>query len=439
MLDREAQHRGAHQLEGEGGRRHELGALGAVAQVLVRGGDALRRVAVEQPVRGQALDHEGQLPGQVVRVVDARVGAAHAEDRHQVRGVAGEQHAAVAVALQRQRVGLVDAHPDRLPLARLAHHLQQAFDARHHVLGLDRLVRVLAVAQLVVDAPDVVGLLVHQHGRAGVAGRVEVGQPLGGALAVEQDVDDDVAALVAGALELQAERLAQEAASAIGGDHPVGVDAVVAGRSRHREARAVVASLDAGEPGLPADVDQVVQLLGAIEQDLLDAVLRQVDHRRQLLVLVGRHAEMQHLGVAVVAATAGPRQADLQEAGQGAEALGDLQAAARDADRAAAEAHRVVGLEQDDRHAVMGQAQRGAVAHRAAADHHYRATSGVDPIAQRRQRGIVALGRERVGRELMAHRELLRVAVPAPAVGRTLAEIVANATKYGRSIRVCDR
>ena len=61
--------------------------------------------------------------------------------------------------------------------------------------------------------------------------------------------------------------------------------------------------------------------------------------------VVVRHREVQHLGVAVEAAPAGPGQAVAQEAVERAEALDDLQAAPRDADGAAAEADRVVGLD----------------------------------------------------------------------------------------------
>ena len=63
----------------------------------------------------------------------------------------------------------------------------------------------------------IIRLLVHQRRGAGIARRIEIGQALGGPPARKQDIDDHVAAFMAGALELQAERLAYRAASAIAG------------------------------------------------------------------------------------------------------------------------------------------------------------------------------------------------------------------------------
>jgi hypothetical protein len=64
--------------------------------------------------------------------------------------------------------------------------------------------------------------------------------------------------------------------------------------------------------------------------------------------------------------------------GQHAEALHDLQAAPRDAGRAAAHAHRVVGFEDHAAHAVVGQPQRQRHADRAAARDHHRMAAGLD-------------------------------------------------------------
>ena len=130
-----------------------------------------------------------------------------------MRGIAGEQHAAMAIALQRHRAGAVEARsrPARQAVA-FADGVQVALHEGAHVLRLHRLFGVLAVAQLVVDAPDVVGLAVHQHGGAADCqggsnqARRSVGWSLGSA-----DVDDDVAAFVGRAFQRQAQRVAHEA------------------------------------------------------------------------------------------------------------------------------------------------------------------------------------------------------------------------------------
>ncbi len=84
---------------------------------------------------------------------------------------------------------------------------------------------------------------------------------------------------------------------------------------------------DTGHAGLPADVDQIGMLFHFVEQQLFDLVLRDVDHRRQRLLVVLMHGEAEHFGIAVEAAAAGPRQAFLQEAVHRAQAFENLQAA----------------------------------------------------------------------------------------------------------------
>ena len=141
------------------------------------------------------------------------------------------------------------------------------------------------------------------------------------------------------------------------------------------------------------------KLLRPLQQDLLDAVLRQVEHGRQLLVRVLRHREVQDLLAAVEAAPARPRQAVLQEARQGTQALQDLQAAPRDADGAAAEAHRFIGFQQHHGHALLRQADGGAKTHRARANHHHRVALCFIALLQGRHAGRVAGGFEGIRRE----------------------------------------
>ena len=141
-----------------------------------------------------------------------------------------------------------------------------------------------------------------------IASRIEISEALCRTFAVEQNVDDDIAALVARAFQLQAKRLAQEAAAAVGGDHPVRLHRVIAVRRVHRQPGAVLTRVDGHQAVLPAYVDQILALLGGVQQELFDAVLREIDHRRQFLIFVRRHFEMQHFRLAIKAAPACPGQ-----------------------------------------------------------------------------------------------------------------------------------
>lgn len=118
---------------------------------------------------------------------------------------------------------LVEAVPDQLPGRALAQHVEMGADPGAHARLLHLGLRVLVVAKLIVHAPDAARLAVHQHGGAGVGGRIEPGAALGRVVAVEGDVGDQVAPLVGGALHAQAQSLADEAAGAVAGDDVVGL------------------------------------------------------------------------------------------------------------------------------------------------------------------------------------------------------------------------
>ncbi|MNS77683.1 hypothetical protein D3C72_1112680 [compost metagenome] len=372
MLARQSQHGRAHEIEGERGRRHEFRAFGAVAQVFMGGVHALVRIAVEQGLRRLALDDVGELPGEIVRIIDARVRSAHAEDGYQMGRITREQHGTVPVFFQRQRVGFIDSDPHGMPRRGFPHHGQQAVHAGRHIFQQHGRLRILVVAQLIVDAPDIVGLLVHQHCRAGIRRRVEIREPFRRTVALQVDIDDHIAPFIAGALQFQAQRLAHDTAPAIGRHQPVRVNLVGFVGRGNRDRGAIGAPVHAGGPRLPADIDQFRLAFGRVEQELLDMILRQVDHGRQLLVRVLRHREMQHFLVAVKTAPTGPRQAFADKTVERAQAFDDFQAAPRDADGAAARAHAIVGLDQHAAHAVAGQAQGRGQAHGAAADDQHR-------------------------------------------------------------------
>ena len=116
---RERQHRVAERARHRALRRDEVGRARRVADVLVGRRDRARRRSCRAARSGAVpAQHERELPDEVVDVLDAAVRAARAERRHQVRGVAGEQHAAVAELLHAPALERVDARPLDLELAR---------------------------------------------------------------------------------------------------------------------------------------------------------------------------------------------------------------------------------------------------------------------------------------------------------------------------------
>ena len=362
-----------HHVEAARGRRHEFGAADGALGVEGKGLQTFAAVAVEQRCFGTLLHHRGQLPGQVVGVVDARVQAAHAEDRQRMRRIAGEQHAVVAIARQRHGASAVDRGPRQLPgQVAFADGVQVPLHEGAHVVGLQGFFGAVAMAQLPVDAPQVVGLAVHQHRAAAVPRGVEPGAAFGRVPALQHDVDDDVAAGVRGALQCQTQGVAHEALAPVAGHDPLRGQRATAVGVDERQRGVLRAAFQRLHTCGPAQIDGARRLgIGArdgLQQRVFDVVLLQVDHRRQALVRVLRHREAEDLGLLPEAAPAGPRQAAVEHVAEGAQPAGDFQTAARDTRRAAADAHAVVGFDHDAGHALACQPQRGRQPHRPAAD-----------------------------------------------------------------------
>ena len=70
----------------------------AVLEVDARHRPALRLVGVEEVRAGLVAEHRGELPGEIVRVLHAGIEAEPAGRREAVRGIAGEEEAALPVA-----------------------------------------------------------------------------------------------------------------------------------------------------------------------------------------------------------------------------------------------------------------------------------------------------------------------------------------------------
>ena len=100
-----------------GGHRQVDHRFGVIAPLLL--------VAVEQRFASFAVHHQRQLPRQVKGVAHAAVIALPLPDRHDVRGVARQQHAIDAKAFGDTRVMGVDALADRFDVVRVRQHLAQ--------------------------------------------------------------------------------------------------------------------------------------------------------------------------------------------------------------------------------------------------------------------------------------------------------------------------
>ena len=229
----------------------------------------------------------------------------------------------------------------------------------------------LAFAELVVDPPDIFGLLVDQHGAAGIAARLEEGAALGRKVVIHADIGDDISAFVVVALHAQAELRANRRARAVGGQHIVGLEAIIAGRRGDAERHAVIAAIDAGQLALPAHVDEVAGG-DRVVQILLDILLLQIVHRQVFFARGMRHLEPEDLFAAVVAAAEAPAQRLVEERRDRPDPLQDMHARPRDAERAAAVVKGILAVEQHAADSVARQHQCRGHADRAGADDHDR-------------------------------------------------------------------
>src|SRR5262249_51935069 len=102
---------------------------------------------------------------------------------------------------------------------------------------------------------------------------------------------------------------------------------------------------------LPTHFNQSTALY-RIEQELLDVVLLDIQHRWQALVLIMWHFEMQHFGVSVEAASASPGQTLAEKRVERTESPNDLETSSRDANGTATYTDSVICLEYHGAHTV---------------------------------------------------------------------------------------
>ena len=147
------------------------------------------------------------------------------------------------------------------------------------------------------------------------------------------------------------------AAHAVAGDQPFGVERVAAVGRLDLDRDSVIARPDAHHLVARAKLDPLLGQACLVEI-FLDVVLLQVHEGRELVAGLGRQIEPIDRLVAQIDLAFVPGDALLDHAPGDAEAIPDLEAVLGLADRAAAEAHRVVVVEQHGRHATRRQRQR---------------------------------------------------------------------------------
>ena len=225
--------------------------------------------------------------------------------------------------------------------------------------------------ELQVDAPDIVGLAMHQRRLAGVEARIEPEAALGRDVGRHPDVGDQELVLEGDAGKFQPEQIARGRARAVGGDQPVGVERVGPIVGGDGQPHMIVARGDADELVLPAQVDGV-DLADAIAQSLLEIILLQIDEGRHLVPGLGQQVEREHEIVAEEDLAEFPGDALPDQRLADAEAVEDLQRALRPADAARALADAVGVVDEHDRHAAQAEIDGAGQAHRSGADHHHR-------------------------------------------------------------------
>ena len=276
-------------------------------------------------------------------------------------------------------------------------------------------------ADLEVEPPDVVRLLVQQGRGAGLEGRVEPEPPFGREVHVHLHVGDEKTVLEHTALETEAKSRPHGRAGAVAGDHPVGGEPVRPVGGQHLQDHAFLGLRNALYPVAAADFHgRAHRLRGAdtVDQGLLQIGLLQVDEGWIAVPRLGQQVELEHLAVAVEHLAQVPHHAPVQQLRAAAETVGDLQAALGDADRPAAHADALVVVQHQHRHALQPEIESSTHPHRPAADDHHRVADGRCRILVRGARvGVLPEG-ERVA--ILKHRRSPRLrAAPTPAAPPT--------------------
>ena len=155
-------------------------------------------------------------------------------------------------------------------------------DSAPSVLGLTLVLGIGVEAELEVDAPDVVGLHVQQRRALRVEGRIEPEAALGREIGLHDDVGDQEVLFEGLAREAEAEASAHGAVCAVGGNQIVALEGVRPVGRVDLEPDVIVGRHHGGHAVQPAQLGQL-QLVQALDQELLGVVLLQVDEGGHLV------------------------------------------------------------------------------------------------------------------------------------------------------------
>ena len=182
------------------------------------------------------------------------------------------------------------------------------------------------MAELEIDAPDVIGLAVQQRRVVAMERRIEPEPALRRKVRRHVNIGDEETVVKHLAFALHAEHGADRALRAVGDDEPVGVHAIFPVRGRHGERNPVGVRRHADDAVAPAQVD-LRQLGRPFNQELLDVVLLQVDERRPMVSGLGQQVELVHLFAAKEHAADTPAHAFLHQPFGAAEPIEDFECA----------------------------------------------------------------------------------------------------------------
>ena len=204
-------------------RRNEVRRPAGIENVLVGAVNALHVIGIQQAFRRKSAHYQFQLPDQVVGILQAGIGTARAEGRNLMRRVARKQYPPMAELLHPPALERVDRNPFQFePDVRPQHGLEPG----DHVFRQFLLFLVDVPAELQVDAPDPIRLLVQKGRLPPVERRVEPEPALGGKIGIHHHIGNQEIVLEDTTDEIETHHGPDRRTGTVTGNQPVCLDPV---------------------------------------------------------------------------------------------------------------------------------------------------------------------------------------------------------------------